>query len=170
MKDWPRPGTSHSPTHTHTYSHSHSPSLGPSPSHRYSPVPSPAFNSTFSLALCNPCSTGNCRHCSCFLFFFSSLFFCCPVAVSPLFLVADLLHCCFLPRGRRWRRRGAFSIWCRRPQQQNRIVNFAFVWSLPNALATLQVKWTPNGTEQTVWREGLRGWARAGLTGVSVQL
>lgn len=90
MKDWPRPGTSHSPTHTHTYSHSHSPSLGPSPSHRYSPVPSPAFNSTFSLALCNPCSTGNCRHCSCFLFFFLLCFSVVPL----LFLLCSLLRIC----------------------------------------------------------------------------
>lgn len=62
MKDWPRPGTSTSTIQTRT------------------PVPSQCHSGCGiqrSLALCNPCSTGNCRRVApVFFFFFRFVSFC----------------------------------------------------------------------------------------------
>lgn len=118
--------------------------------------PGPAFN---VLALCNPCSTGNCRRCSCSFFFVFPLrfvLFCIPLLLCSLLRICCTVVSCHEDDGGGGVVRFQFGAAGRSKQ---RIVNFAFVWSLPNALclpllprlpAALQVKCTRNGR----WEEG----------------
>lgn len=123
MKDWPRPGTSTSTIQTRT------------------PVPSQCHSGCGiqrSLALCNPCSTGNCRRVAPVFFFFPLRFvlFCVPLLLCSLLricctVVSPSCHEDDVDVGAGGGGGGVrFQFGAAGRSSKQRIVNFAFVWSL----------------------------------------
>lgn len=147
MKDWPRPGTSSRP--------------GPSRSRSRSPVPVPVSrvrHSTFShcVILAQRATAGVAPVLFFFVFPLRFVLFCIPLLLCSLLRICCTVVSCHEDDGGGGVVRFQFGAAGRSKQ---RIVNFAFVWSLPNALrlpllprlpAALQVKCTRNGR----WEEG----------------